>query len=80
MKTTIDIADSLLDEARREAARRNTTLKALIEDALRQHIGRQAPVRFQLRKHPFMGDGLHPDLAGGSWSEIRDRMYAGRGG
>jgi hypothetical protein len=34
MKTTVDIADSLLAEAKQTAAQRNTTLRALIEEGL----------------------------------------------
>ena len=36
MKTTIDISDSLLEKARRVAASRGTTVKALVEAGLRQ--------------------------------------------
>jgi len=35
MRTTVRLDDSLLDQARREAARRGTTLTALIEQGLR---------------------------------------------
>ena len=34
MKTTVDIADSLFEAARRAAARERTTLRALIEEGL----------------------------------------------
>ncbi|MBW2245376.1 MAG: DUF2191 domain-containing protein, partial [Deltaproteobacteria bacterium] len=35
MKTTIDIADSILEQARDLAARQGTTLRALVEEGLR---------------------------------------------
>jgi hypothetical protein len=35
MKTTVEISDGLLDEARRLAAREATTVRALIEAGLR---------------------------------------------
>lgn len=35
MKTTIEIDDRLLERARRQATARGTTLRAVIEDALR---------------------------------------------
>lgn len=38
MKTTLDIADDLLIEAKAVAARRRTTLKALVEHALQREI------------------------------------------
>ena len=38
MKTTLDLPDDLLIEAKTLAARRKTTLKALIESALRREI------------------------------------------
>ncbi len=38
MKTTLDLADDLLIEAKSVAARRRTTLKALVEHALRREI------------------------------------------
>ena len=82
MKTTIDIPDALMDEARRVARKRGVTLKVLVETALRQVIEAEQHPRepFRLRKHPFRGEGLHPDLAEDDWSEIRRRAYEGRGG
>ena len=41
MKTTLDLPDELLIEAKAVAARRRTTLKAMVEHALRREI---APV------------------------------------
>ena len=38
MKTTVEISDALLDEARRAAARERTTVRALIEEGLRKVI------------------------------------------
>lgn len=38
MKTTIDLPDDLLIEAKTLAARRKTTLKAIVESALRREI------------------------------------------
>jgi len=81
MKTTIDIAKSLLDEARRQADRRGTTLRALVEDGLRRVLKADAKADdFRLRKVTFKGRGLHDDMAGAGWDEIRRRIYEGRGG
>lgn len=38
MKTTLDISDDLLLEAKHVATRRRTTLKALVEHALRREV------------------------------------------
>lgn len=43
MKTTLDLPDDLLAEAKAVAARRRTTLKAMVEHALRREI--MPPVR-----------------------------------
>ena len=80
MKTTIQIPDSLFQEARRLAQRENTTLKALVEQALRRTLAeRKARGNFKLRKATFKGRGLQPRLAGASWEQIRDLSYKGRG-
>jgi hypothetical protein len=81
MKTTFDIPDSLLNEARRAAAKRGTTLRSLVEEGLRRLLGEpHEPQAFRLRKVTFRGAGLRDDLAGAGWDEIRRRTYEGRGG
>ncbi|MEK7668924.1 MAG: type II toxin-antitoxin system VapB family antitoxin [Gemmatimonadota bacterium] len=81
MKTTFDIPDSLLNEARRAAAERGTTLRSLVEEGLRRLLGeRHGPQAFRLRKVTFAGAGLRDDLAGAGWDEVRRRAYEGRGG
>jgi hypothetical protein len=81
MKTTIQIPDSLLEEARKLAQRDRTTLKALVEQGLRQVIAdRKRRSGFRLRKATFKGQGLNPQLAGASWEQIRELSYEGRGG
>lgn len=47
MKTTIDLPDELLAEAKATAARRRTTLKAMVEHALRREIEGGRPKRYQ---------------------------------
>jgi len=39
MKTTLDLPEDLLIEAKTVAARRHTTLKAIVESALRRELG-----------------------------------------
>ena len=74
MKTTIEIADDLLARARRQARRERKTLRAVVDEALRQRLSTPAPESFRLRKHPFKGSGGH-DLAEGQWETVRDLIY-----
>jgi Bacterial antitoxin of type II TA system, VapB len=81
MKTTVEISDSLLEEAKKLAARQGTTVRALIEEGLRRVLAeRRRPGAFRLRKATFKGEGLQPQAAGASWERIRDLAYEGRGG
>jgi hypothetical protein len=80
MKTTVEIPDSLLGEARKLAARENTTVRALIEEGLRRVLTeRKDAGAFRLRKASFGGQGLQPGAAGASWERIRDMAYEGWG-
>jgi len=81
MKTTVDISDKLLEEAKKLAAREGTTVRALIEQGLRQIItARKQPGVFRLRKATFKGQGLQPAAATATWEQIRDMAYEGHGG
>ena len=80
MKTTVEISDALLEEARRAAAHERTTVRALIEEGLRKVIkARRSHGPFRLRKASVGGRGLHADVADGSWEKIRARIYKGHG-
>ena len=81
MKTTIEISDALLEDAKKTAARENTTLRTLVEQGLRQVIAqRKRRQRFRLRKATFKGDGLSAEARGGEWNRLRELAYEGRGG
>ena len=81
MKTTVDIPDALLEEARRLAVRQKTTVRALVAEGLRRIISEQKRAgAFRLRRATFKGDGLQPGVAGAPWERIRDIAYEGRGG
>jgi hypothetical protein len=81
-KTTLEISDPLLRDAKKLAAREGTTLRALVEQGLRKVVSdkshRNRP--FRLRKVSFQGEGLNPELAEAGWDRIRDLSYEGRGG
>jgi hypothetical protein len=76
VKTTIDISDSLLLAARHLAAARSTTLRQIIEDALRSLIEAKQPEHFRLRDGSFGGGGMVRKM---TWDEIRDEIFLGRG-
>ena len=81
MKTTVEIPDSLAQEAKAVARRERTTLRALIEAGLRQVLkDRRRRERFRLRDASFGGKGLQPGFAEGDWERIREAAYEGRGG
>jgi hypothetical protein len=81
MKTTINIADPLLRKAKAEAARRGTTLRAVVEEALRAFLqgGGRRGRPYRLETHTFGGNGLQPGLSWGDWNLMRDLAYEGRG-
>lgn len=79
MKTTVEISDPLLARARKVAASRGTTVRALIEEGLRRVVAEErVPGRFKLRDTSFGSGGLRPEAQGG-WDRIRDLAYQGRG-
>jgi hypothetical protein len=76
MKTTVDIADPVLREARKVAAREGTTVRSLIEEGLRRILTeKRQKARFRLRLVTAGGRGLRPELQGAGWDEIRDLIY-----
>jgi hypothetical protein len=80
MKTTIEIADSVLDQAKRVAQREGTTLRALVEQGLRHELARRGKGTrsFRLRDASFGGKGLQPGIHAGDWDSIRELAYRGR--
>jgi hypothetical protein len=81
MKTTVEIADALLDEAKRVAAKEGTTVRALIEQGLRRALAeRRRGPRFRLRRATFKGKGLQPGVEELGWERVRELVYEGRGG
>jgi Arc/MetJ family transcription regulator len=83
MKTTIEISDALFLAAKRMATERNTTLKTIVEMALRRYLeaaSEQAEAKPRLRRRTFRGRGLPRGLSESDWGAIRERAYEGRGG
>jgi hypothetical protein len=80
MKTTIDIHGPLLQEAKRVAARERTTVRALVEQGLRQVLSqRKRRGLFRLKKVSVKGNGLQAGVACLSWERMRELAYEGRG-
>ncbi|NBC47575.1 MAG: type II toxin-antitoxin system VapB family antitoxin [Gammaproteobacteria bacterium] len=80
MKTTIELSDALIEQARRVAHREGATLRALVEEGLQRSLKarRQAAGR-QLDFPSYGGGGLTDELQGAPWSRIRDEIYRERG-
>ena len=80
MKTTIEIADKLLEQARKVALRDRTTVRALVEHGLRRELTDRSRIKpFRLRKASFRGRGLQAGVRGLSWERLREMTYEGRG-
>lgn len=83
MKTTVEIADPLLREAKREAGETGTTLRELIEMGLRRVLedrrrGRKTP--FELADGRVGGHGVRPGVREADPRQLRALANAGRGG
>lgn len=80
MKTTIELPDELVEQARRVARNEGRTLRALVEEGLQRSLAarRQAASR-ELDFPSYGGSGLTDEFRGVSWSGIRDEIYRGRG-
>ena len=80
MKTTVDIADDLLNRAKALAARQDVTLRTLIEEGLRVVLRQRArDDKFTLRDSAVDGRGTQTGITEGDWETIRDVIYGGRG-
>ncbi len=81
MKTTIEISDAILEEAKSLATSQGVTLRSLVEEGLRRILGeRAAESGFELRDASYKGKGLQPEVRDGSWERVRELIYEGRGG
>lgn len=80
MKTTIEVSEDLLTQARSVARQEGATLKAIIEEGLRLAL-RERSRRRSRRSGitPFEGDGLTAEFSGAGWDRIRDEIYRDRG-
>lgn len=76
MKTTVEISDAVLERAKALAAREGTTVRALVEDALRQLLrSRRTAGSFRLRDASVDGQGPMPEFRDADWERIRGALY-----
>lgn len=80
MKTTIELPDELIKQARRVARQEGSTLRALVEEGLQRSLEarRQAACR-ELDFPSYGGSGLREEFQSASWSRIRDEIYREHG-
>lgn len=80
MKTTIEISDAVLSEAKEAARREGRTLRSLVEEGLRLALERhEGGGQFRLRNASVGGRGVRAGVEGASWEEILEMAYEGRG-
>ena len=80
MKTTIEVSDALMLEAKTLAQQHNTTLRALVEQGLEKVLRElREPKPYKLQDASVGGQGLQPGQEALSWAEVRDMIYEGRG-
>jgi hypothetical protein len=79
MKTTLDIADALLERAKRHARKTGRPLRAVVEDGLRRVLDTPpASKTYEIPDRSVGAPGSGNPLASYSWTELRDEIYGGR--
>ncbi len=79
VKTTIELPDELLLEVQQLARQQQRTMKALVEEGLRNVIARyRQEEAFRLTDASVGGLGLRPELRAANWDELRAAAYGGR--
>ena len=80
VKTTIDIADGLLAEAKKLAAERKTTVRALVEDGLRRVLDDRDRHRqpFKLRDGSVGGRGVRAEMRDADHETWLEMAYGDR--
>ena len=80
MKTTIELPDELVKQARQVARQEGGTLRGLVEEGLQRSLQarRQSGIR-ELDFPTYGGSGLTEEFQGTDWSNIRDEIYRKQG-
>jgi len=76
MKTTVELPDELLEQARSVARTEGTTLRGLVAEGLQRSLEtRRRNVQRRLDFPTYGGRGLTAEFQGAPWSQIRDEIY-----
>jgi len=75
MKTTIELSDHILIQAKKVARQRSITLRSLIEESLAETLS-QPITPTEIKPVTFKGKGLHPEFENASWEQIREAIYS----
>ena len=82
MKTTVDLPDDLVIEAKRYASRYGLTLRAVVENGIRSTLradeGMQVP--FRLRDASVGGSGPQPEFRDETGATMRQAAYGDQRG
>ena len=81
MKTTIEIADALLERVQRLARKEKRTFRSLTEQGLRIVLKEKEgkPAAWKWKPLVVKGGGLSDEFKKASWSRIRDEIYKEHG-
>ena len=80
MKTTIELPDRLVKQARQVARAEGATLRALVEEGLQHALrARERREKKGLDFPTFGGSGLTDAFRDADWTALRDEIYNGRG-
>lgn len=81
MKTTIDIADNIMERSRQVVQAGNVTFRDLVEEGLLLVIDRREQAKKkQIKPVTVKGNGLSDAFRNASWDQIRHAAYEGHGG
>jgi predicted transcriptional regulator len=77
MRTTVEISDALAKKVRALMHKRNTSMRALIEEGLRKVVeeGARQESRFRLRDASAGGDGLADGVKELDWETMSRALY-----
>lgn len=80
MKTTIELPDELIRQARRVAQQEGATLRALVEEGLQRSLeARRHAARRQFDFPAYGGSGLTEEFQGAPWERVREEVYRDHG-
>ncbi|MCX6592922.1 MAG: type II toxin-antitoxin system VapB family antitoxin [Acidobacteria bacterium] len=74
MRTTLDLDEQLLKQAKKRAIDEGVSLKALVEQALNAYLAPPVPKRAYRLRWRTEGGGVKPGVDLADWSALRDRM------